>query len=121
MFYFCVPPHHFFEVSLWSITLSLHDALPIYHRVFGCTCYIHNNGKDPLGKFDARGDEGTFLGYSSRSKAYKVLNHRTCNVEESIHVKFKESTNLVPQEAQNGENFEIPTQPQIDSMTPSAA
>ena len=44
-------------------------------RVFGCACYIHNNGKDPLGKFDARADEGTFLGYSSRSKAYKVLNH----------------------------------------------
>ena len=63
-------------------------------RVFGCTCYIHNNGKDPLGKFDARADEGTFLGYSSCSKAYKVLNHRTSKVKESIHVKFNESTNL---------------------------
>ena len=58
-----------------------------------------------------------FLGYSFLSKAYKVLNHRTGKVEESIHVKFNESTNPVPQEAQNEENFEIPTQPQIDSMT----
>ena len=83
----------------------------------GCTCYIHNNGKDPLGKFDAKADEGTFLGYSSRSKAYKVLNHRTGKVEESIHVKFNETTNPLSQKAQNDEEFEIPMQPQTNSMT----
>lgn len=33
-------------------------------RVFGCKCFIHNNGKDNLGKFDAKSDEGNFLGYS---------------------------------------------------------
>ena len=21
-------------------------------RIFGCKCFMHNNGKDPLGKFD---------------------------------------------------------------------
>ena len=70
---------------------------------------IHNNGKDSLGKFDARADEGTFLGYSSRSKAYKVLNHRTGKVEESIHVKFDETLGAVPQVAHDeDEGFEIP-------------
>ena len=59
-------------------------------RVFGCKCYVHNNGKDQLGKFDLRSDEATFLGYSSTSKAYKVLNRRTNKIEESIHVKFDE-------------------------------
>src|ERR1044071_9925640 len=42
-------------------------------RVFGCKCFVHNNGKDNLGKFDARSDEAIFLGYSLTSKAYKVL------------------------------------------------
>jgi len=36
-------------------------------RVFGCKCFVHNNGKDALGKFDPRSDEAIFLGYSSHS------------------------------------------------------
>nr|ABH08430.1 putative integrase [Beta vulgaris] len=62
-----------------------------YFRTFGCKCYVHNNGKDNLGKFDARSDEATFLGYSSHSKTYRVFNKRTMCVEESIHVIFDES------------------------------
>lgn len=41
-----------------------------YFRIFGSTCYIRRDEED-LGKFDARSDEGIFLGYSTRSKAYK--------------------------------------------------
>lgn len=41
---------------------------------FGCKCFIHNNGKDNLGKFNGRNDEGIFIGYSLHSKAYRVLN-----------------------------------------------
>ena len=26
-------------------------------RLFGCKCYVHNNGKESLGKFDPRSDE----------------------------------------------------------------
>ena len=48
------------------------------------------NGKSNIGKFDSRSDEGIFLGYSDRSKAYRVFNKRTLVVEESIHVKFVE-------------------------------
>ena len=50
-------------------------------RAFGCVCFIHNNDKDNLGKFDAKSDEGIFLRYSSQSKAYKILNRRTNHVE----------------------------------------
>ena len=50
-----------------------------------------NNGKDNLGKFDPKSDEGIFLGYSSNSKAYKVYNKRTMTIEESIHVAFDET------------------------------
>ena len=50
--------------------------------------FILNNGKDNLGKFDAKSDVGIFLGYSTNSKAYRVFNSRTKVVEESTHVKF---------------------------------
>ena len=66
-----------------------------YFHIFGCKCFILNNGKDDLGKFDYKSDEGIFLGYSSSSKAYRVYNKRTLTVEESIHVSFDE-TNTKP-------------------------
>ena len=43
-------------------------------RVFGCKCFVLNNGKESLGKFDAKADEAIFLGYSMNSKAYRVFN-----------------------------------------------
>ncbi|GAV58701.1 hypothetical protein CFOL_v3_02234 [Cephalotus follicularis] len=60
-------------------------------RPFGCKVFVLNNGKDNLGKFDAKSDEGIFLGYSLNSKAYRVFNKRTLIIEESIHVLFEES------------------------------
>ena len=35
----------------------------LYFRAFGCKCFILNNNKDNLRKFDAKDDEGNFLGY----------------------------------------------------------
>ncbi|THV56149.1 transposase, partial [Flagellimonas alvinocaridis] len=46
-------------------------------RAFGCKCYVHNNGKDNLGKFDAKSDEGIFVGYAPSSRAYRIYNMRT--------------------------------------------
>ena len=73
-------------------------------RVFGCVCFIHNNDKDNLGKFDAKSDEGIFLGYSSQSKAYKVLNKRTNRVEESVHVVFNENNSEVEGNSEDEQN-----------------
>jgi len=58
-----------------------------YFHQFGCTCYILNN-KVYLQKFDAKAQKGIFLGYSERSKAYRLYNSETLCVEESMHVKF---------------------------------
>jgi len=58
-----------------------------YFHQFGCTCYILNN-KLFLKKFHAKAQRGIFLGYSQRSKAYRVYNSETLCVEESMHVKF---------------------------------
>ena len=41
-------------------------------KVFGCKFFILNNGKESLGKFDAKADEGVFLSYVTQSHAYRV-------------------------------------------------
>ena len=61
-----------------------------YFHVFGCPVFIHNH-KDHLGKFDAKADDGYFLGYSLISKAFRVFNTRRQQVEETFHVTFDES------------------------------
>ena len=60
-------------------------------HVFGCKCFVLNNGKENLGKFDSKADKGIFLGYSQSSKAYRVFNKRLHIVEESVHVSFDKS------------------------------
>jgi len=60
-------------------------------KVFGCKFFILNNGKESLGKFDAKADEGVFLGYATQSHAYRVYNKRLMTVEESMHVVFDET------------------------------
>ena len=56
-------------------------------HVFGCKCYILRNQPDHKGKFDAKADEGIFVGYSA-GKSYRVYNLRTNIVMESVHVVF---------------------------------
>jgi len=75
-------------------------------RVFDCKCYVHNNGKEPLGKFDPRSDEAIFLGYSSHSKAYKVFSKRIICVEESVHVLFGGTDSLIENDVQD-EDFDL--------------
>jgi len=82
-----------------------------YLRTFGCKCYVLNNGKDQLGKFDSRSDEAISLGYSSQSKAYKKYNKRTQCVEESVHVIFDvshPSFEKGTEEDQDGEHLLVP-------------
>jgi len=50
-------------------------------KVFGCKCFILNNGKDNFGKFDSKFDEDIFLGYSLHGHAYRAFNKRTMLVE----------------------------------------
>ena len=76
----------------------------VHLRAFGCLCFIHNNDKDNLEKFDAKSDEGIFLGYSSQSKAYKVLNKRTNRVEESVHVVFNDNSSEVEGNSEDEQN-----------------
>ncbi|XP_070012896.1 uncharacterized protein [Nicotiana sylvestris] len=62
--------------------------------------------KDQLGRFDAKSDEGIFLGYSSQSKAYKIYNKRTQCVEESVHIIFNESYQSYEKSAEEDQDRE---------------
>ena len=59
-------------------------------KVFGCRCFILNNGKENLGKFDEKVDNDIFIGYSLTSHAYRVYNKRLMIVEDFVHVVFDE-------------------------------
>nr|GEU39810.1 hypothetical protein [Tanacetum cinerariifolium] len=59
-------------------------------KPFGCHVMILNT-LDHLGKFEAKGDEGYFIGYSMSSKAFRVFNKITKRVEENLHVDFLEN------------------------------
>ena len=51
-----------------------HSPIVKYFIIFGRKCYIKRG--DDVGKFDAKSDEGMFLGYSLKSRAYKCYNLR---------------------------------------------
>lgn len=66
--------------------LNIYDLL-----VFRLKCFILNNGKDNLGKFDEKVHKGIFIGYSISSKYFTIFNKRTLIVEESALINFDES------------------------------
>ncbi|GKC45821.1 ribonuclease H-like domain-containing protein [Tanacetum coccineum] len=80
-------------------------------RPFGCNIMILNT-LDHLGKFDAKGDEGYFVGYSLNSKAFRVFNKKTKKVDENLHVDFLENQ---PIEKGTGLNWLF----NIDTLTKS--
>nr|GEZ92507.1 hypothetical protein [Tanacetum cinerariifolium] len=64
------------------------------------------------GKFEAKGDEGYFIGYSMSRKAFRVFNKRTKRVKENLHVEFLENKAI---EKGAGPNWLF----DIDSLTKS--
>nr|GEU54940.1 putative ribonuclease H-like domain-containing protein [Tanacetum cinerariifolium] len=80
-------------------------------KPFSCHIMILNT-LDNLGKFEAKGDEGYFIGYSMSSKAFRVFNKRTKRVDENLHVDFLENK---PIEKGAGPNWLF----DIDSLTNS--
>nr|GEV45915.1 putative ribonuclease H-like domain-containing protein [Tanacetum cinerariifolium] len=76
-------------------------------RPIWCLVMILNT-LDHLGKFDAKGDEGYFFGYSLSSKAFRVFNKKTKKVEENLHVDFLENK-LIKKGASPNWLFDIDT------------
>jgi len=92
-----------------------------YFHQFGCTCYIINN-KVYLKKFDAKAQRGILLGYSERSKAYKVYNSETQCVEESIHIKFydKELGSEIPELVESFADIQVSDDTSEPDHTPES-
>ncbi|GKB03748.1 putative ribonuclease H-like domain-containing protein [Tanacetum coccineum] len=82
-----------------------------FMRPFRCPVIILNT-IDNLGKFNGKANEGFFVGYSIKSKAFRVFNSRTRIVEENLHVQFSENT---PNIAGSGPNWLF----DIDALTKS--
>nr|GEX26394.1 retrotransposon protein, putative, Ty3-gypsy subclass [Tanacetum cinerariifolium] len=59
-------------------------------KPFGCHVMILNT-LEKLRKFEEKGDEGYFIGYSMSSKSFRVFNKITRRVEENLHVEFLEN------------------------------
>nr|GEZ92978.1 hypothetical protein [Tanacetum cinerariifolium] len=99
-----------------SLVIPRHEKTP-YHiindrklsvkffHIFGSLSYIIRYGEN-LDKMKEKGDACIFVGYSTRSRAYRVFNKRTRVIVETIHVNFDElpqmesdhvNSNFVPQ------------------------
>jgi len=92
-----------------------------YFHQLGCTCYILNN-KVYLKKFDANARRGIFLGYSERSKTYRVYSSETQCVEKSMHIKFddKESGNETPEQGESFVDIQVPEDTSEPDQTPDS-
>jgi len=84
-------------------------------KLFGCKCFILNNGKDNLGKFDSKYDECVFLGYSLHSHAYMAFNKRTILVEESMHITLDETNQNMQENSKTSADDEFPNIQQVDT------
>ena len=62
-----------------------------YFKNFGSTWFILKD-RENVGKFDSQSDKRIFLGYSSKSKAYRVYNKRTKKVMETVNVMIDEAS-----------------------------
>nr|GFB66541.1 hypothetical protein [Tanacetum cinerariifolium] len=61
----------------------------LFLYVFGALCYPKNDRED-IGKLGAKGDIGFFIGYSADSCGYRVYNHRTKKIMDTMNVSFDE-------------------------------
>jgi len=84
-------------------------------KVFGCKCFILNNGKDNLGKLDSKANEGIFLGYSLHGHVYRAYNKRIMLVEEFMHIVFDEIDQKVQKSVKIGAKDDDPTRQRLDT------
>ncbi|GJU67174.1 putative ribonuclease H-like domain-containing protein [Tanacetum coccineum] len=83
-------------------------------HVFGALCYPTNDRED-IGKLDAKGDIGFFIGYSANSCAYRVYNRRTKKIIETMNVTFNELSAMAFEQSSLKPGLQSMTSGQISS------
>ena len=84
-----------------------------YFRIFRSKCYIKREDQN-LGKFESRVDEGIFVGYSRKRKAYKCYNLRRKQIVESINVTLDKYGVLVSND-EDLESLKLETEAEKDT------
>ncbi|GKA46138.1 retrovirus-related pol polyprotein from transposon TNT 1-94 [Tanacetum coccineum] len=122
-----IPTH---EKTAYHIINDRKPSIKHLH-IFGCTCYLTRDGEN-LDKMKEKGDTCILVGYSTKSKGYRVYNKRTRLIVESIHLRFDEikemsetsvandTSGLVPQR-QKASDYDNPDPaPELQNVYPSA-
>nr|GFA24703.1 retrovirus-related Pol polyprotein from transposon TNT 1-94 [Tanacetum cinerariifolium] len=122
-----VIPRH--EKTPYHIINNRKMSVKFFH-IFGSLCYFVRDGEN-LDKMKVKGDACIFVGYSTKSRAYRVFNNRTSVIVETIHVNFDElphmasdhvSYDLVPKcQRMALEHFSLSPGPQCQENVPHAA
>ncbi|GJY62922.1 putative ribonuclease H-like domain-containing protein [Tanacetum coccineum] len=79
---------------LWAEAIAIAKPDISFLHVFGALCYPKNDRED-IGKLGAKGDIGFFIGYSAKSRAYRVYNRRTKKIIKTMNVTFDELSAMV--------------------------
>ncbi|GJY87205.1 hypothetical protein Tco_0501833 [Tanacetum coccineum] len=98
-----------------------------YSKSFSRT--LKTNDRDDLGKMKPKADIGIIVGYSESSKGFRIYNHSTRKIIETINVKFDELTTMASECNNSGpglnclkfqdsseEMNEIPSKEDLDNL-----
>ncbi|KAJ9546994.1 hypothetical protein OSB04_019537 [Centaurea solstitialis] len=78
-----------FEKTPYQLLYNKRPNIKFFH-IFGCKCYVLND-KEPIWKFDPKGDDAIFVGYAWDSVIYRVYIPRTQPVVVSSNVNIDDS------------------------------
>ncbi|GKA83443.1 hypothetical protein Tco_0805038, partial [Tanacetum coccineum] len=84
--------HKRFDKTPYELINKRKPNIKFFH-VFGCRCYLLNDFDD-VGKLNAKGDIGVFVGYSKESAAFRIYNKHTRKIHESVNVNFDEISEM---------------------------
>ena len=94
-----------YEKTLYELMANKKPSVKYFH-VFGGKCYILKDNEQ-VGKFDAKAEEGIFLGYSLESKAYRVFIIDDQKVMESLNVTFDDTKSSSTQKEDDDESMNV--------------
>ena len=85
-------------------------------KVFGCTAYAHIPDSQRQ-KLDKKAEKLRFVGYSIKSKGYRLLDEKTNNIVVRRDVVFNETDFLHKTESKHNKVVEVDVQPEQDDKS----